>query len=129
LRVAHEDANATGYGIINIGDNMKEIKRLYVVDEIEQERLDAVYQEGDTLSFRSKNSGQIVMTTYNSYYCEAVYSLDQANTQKFLASLDSDFETLADVLETRFVSPAGLDRIKRHLDQHQIHYDYEFIID
>lgn len=108
---------------------MKEILRLYEVEAIEQDRLDAIYLEDDRLSFRSKNTGQIVMNTYDSYYCEAVYQLDKENTEKFVASLNSSLENLAKDIADQFVSPAGLDRLKRYCDQNNIVYQYEFIVD
>ncbi len=107
---------------------MKEIVKLFVIDTFAQERIDAVYIEKERLSFRSKNSGDIVLNTYDSYYCEAAYELDEENTKKFLSSLDADWESLEKVLSKRFVNPAGLDQLKRHCDQHAITYQYSFII-
>lgn len=108
---------------------MKEIARLFVIDIPQQERMDSLYLEGETLSFRSKNSGDIVMSTYNSYYCEAVYALDKENTQKFLESLDATLEDVGDIVSDQFTSPAGLDKLKRHCDSNGIEYAYEFIVD
>lgn len=108
---------------------MKEIARLFMIDVPQQERMDSLYSDGETLSFRSKNSGDIVLSTYNSYYCEAVYELDEANTQKFLDSLEATMDTVADIVSDRFTSPAALDQLKRHCDNNGIEYKYEFIID
>lgn len=108
---------------------MKEIARMFEIDVPTQGRIDALYLEEETLSFRSKNNGDIVMNTYDSYYCEAVYSLDKENTQKFLDSLQATFETLGDIVKGKFTSPAGLDQLKRHCDKNDIQYQYEFLID
>ncbi len=115
--------------MIALGDTMKEITRLFVIDTVMQERLDALYLDGKKLSFRSKNSGDIVLSTYNSYYCEAVFELDEANSEKFVASLEATWENLDQVVSKRFVNPAGLDQLKRHCDQNQITYQYQFIVD
>lgn len=108
---------------------MKEITRLFEIDIPAQERIDALYLDDETLSFRSKNSGDIVMNTYNSYYCEAVYSLNKENTLKFLDSLQASWNSIGDIVEKKFRSPAGLDQLKRHCDRNNIQYHYEFIID
>ncbi len=108
---------------------MKEIVRIFEIDIPAQERIDGLYGEGNKLSFRSKNSGDIVENTYNSYYCEAVYALDEANTQKFLDSLEGTFDTIGEIVAKKFTSPAGLDQLKRHCDNNGIEYDYKFIVD
>ncbi len=115
--------------MIPLGDTMKEITRLFVIDSHAQERLDALYLDGKKLSFRSKNSGDIVLSTYNSYYCEAAYELDEANSEKFVASLDATWDNLDQVVSKRFVNPAGLDQLKRHCDQNEITYQFQFIVD
>lgn len=111
------------------GDKMKEIARLFVIDIPQQERMDSLYLDGKKLSFRSKNSGDLVLSTYNSYYCEAVYALDEANSQKFLDSLEATYEDVGEIVGEMFTSPAGLDKLKRHCDAHDIVYEYEFIVD
>ncbi len=108
---------------------MKELARVFEINIPAQERIDALYLEDETLSFRSKNSGDIVMNTYNSYYCEAVYALDKENTKKFIDSLQASYDTIGEIVGKKFTSPAGLDQLKRHCDQNNIHYHYEFIID
>jgi hypothetical protein len=108
---------------------MKEIARLFIIDIPQQERMDSLYLEGNKLSFRSKNSGDIVLSTYNSYYCEAVYALDEANTIKFVDSLDATLENVGEIVSELFTSPAGLDKLKRHCDNNGIAYTYEFIVD
>jgi hypothetical protein len=108
---------------------MKEIARLFIIDIPQHERMDSLYCDGDKLSFRSKNSGDIVQSTYNSYYCEAVYALNEANTQKFLDSLDASMDTVGEIVSNQFTSAAGLDQLKRHCDKNGIEYDYEFIVD
>lgn len=108
---------------------MKEIARLFIIDIPQQERMDSLYQEGNTLSFHSKNSGDVVLSRYNSYYCEAVYALDELNTQKFLDSLEATLDNVGEIVSELFTSPAGLDKLKRHCDSNDIKYDYEFIVD
>lgn len=108
---------------------MKELARVFEINIPSQDRVDALYLDGDKLSFHSKNSGDIVVNTYNSYYCEAVYSLDKENTRKFLDTFQASLETIGDVVAKQFTSPAGLDQLKRHCDKNNIQYNYEFIVD
>lgn len=68
---------------------MKEIVQLFVIDSPMHERLDGVYEDKGTLTFRSQNSGEVVVARHNAYYCEATYLLDKKNSEKFVKSLNT----------------------------------------
>lgn len=108
--------------------NLVELIRLYTVDTVDFQRTDGIWLDGKRIVLRSENVGDIVEARYQSPYCEARYTLSEADSEKMMLLLDADEDSLYYRLKEHFEGAAALDRFKQFCDCNDMKFKFDFIV-